>query len=270
MSIPLFPVRHKQKQFSELIATATKPYAYWSFATSASETISTPSTSIGSKTSSGTPDFATTAGRITLDNSTYYTFDDSTTANTGLAALLNLGAGAILVAATVNINASETGQSCILSVHTGAGPNWRLGVTKNTTWRHDINLAMDAETSVTQYAGSSNEFASGTDVNLVWLIDNRSGVWTLYRWNNGTSLTGATWSGNANRGPCTFASAVTKRVRIGSDSAGTPGSLFWGSLRRLHVVNYGTGGPPSRINDIVASLHANNNRPTRLLLESIQ
>lgn len=252
------------KTRESLIAASTLPFAYWSFATDKSEIINTTGTTFPNKTASGTADFSTTPGRLTLDNSSYYTFDSAD--NAGLRSLLNLAEGTIMVFATVNINPSETGQSTVLSVHTGAGPNWRLAVTKGTTWRHDVSIAFDSDTSVTQYAGSSNDFAASTDVNLVWLLDNRVGAKQLYRWNNGTALAGASWAG---KGACSYDSGPTQRVRMGADSAGTPVSLFWGSIRRLGVVNYGTDGPPARINDIVAELHRRNNVPGRLLLESL-
>lgn len=253
-----------QRLPQELLAAATKPFAHWSFATSSDETYNTTGTAFSAKTATGTADFSTAPGRLTLDNSSYYTFNDPT--NAGLRELLNLAEGTILVAATVNMNASETLQATVLNVHVGAGPSWRLAVSKATTFRHDCSIAFDGDTSVTQYAGAANEFAAGTDVNLVWLLDNRVGAKQLYRWNNGTALGGASWAG---KGACSYDSGQTQRVRIGADGAGTPTSVFWGSVRRLSVVNYGTDGPPARINDIVAELHANDSRPGRLLLESL-
>lgn len=251
------------KPLSSLIESATVPMLYWNFATGAVETINTTGTALPALTAFGTPTYAN--GALVLDNASYYTYD--THDNAGLRAALDLQEGVILMWARVNINALETtGQCHMLSVHAGAGPQIRFNINVNTSNRPDIWLAHDGDTSATQYAGASNEFADATDTNICLLVDNRVGVKGLSRWVDGVAKTGSTWAG---KGALSYDLGPTQRVRIGSDAAFTPGNTFYGTLRRMGVINFGTS-LPANINEIVQSLHQSNCIPTRELLEALQ
>lgn len=251
------------KPLSSLVDSATVPMLYWNFAEDAVETINTTGTALPALTAGGTPTYAN--GALVLDDSSYYTYD--TYDNAGLRAVFDLQEGVILMWARVNIDASATtGQCHMLSVHAGAGPQLRFNINVNTSNRPDIWMAFDGDTSGTQYAGASNEFADATDTNICLLVDNRVGVKALSRYVDGVSKTGSTW---ATKGAMTYDSGLTKAVRIGADSAGTAGNTYFGTLRRMGAVNFGTN-LPSNITDIVQSLHQSNGIPTRELLEALQ
>lgn len=251
------------KGVANYLGRATKPYAFWNAASAASITSPLSNKTHGTITVTGAEDFATKAQWSTLADSTYYTYSDFST--TDLAALFQLGEGVMLWWASVNMDATATGQNHMLAIGAGAGPQIRFNISKATSWRPDVWLAFDGETSATQYGGATNEFANATDTNVALLLDNRSGVKQLYRYVNGANVAGVAF--NANSG-LTLSNAVTKRIRIGADALNTPGSTFFGAFRRMGLVNYGTT-MPTRINDIIAELHAMNSALTPLLARSL-
>lgn len=250
-----------------ILGDATVPYAYWNFqnATSAATALYTNKT-LGALTAFGTPSYASRAGWVTLDDASGYTFDNYSTAD--LTALFELGQGIMLFAASVNMNALATTQNHLLSIGAGAGPQLRFSLATNTTWRPDVWIAFDGQTSATQYAGGTNEVAAATDTNIVLLIDNRVGVKTLYRYVNGTNLNGSSWSGTNPAGSVTMSQVVTKRIRLFADANNSPGSTFYGACRRMWLVNYGTT-MPTRINDIVQELNQYSGIPSPVLAQSL-
>lgn len=246
------------------LSRASKPWAFWTGHDSASVTATARTNkTLGTITATGSEDFATKVNWCTLNDSTYYTFASYST--TDLMTLFTLGEGVMLWWASVNMNSSATGQNHLLAIGAGAGEHMRFSISKATSWRPDVWIAFAGDSSATQYAGGSNEFASSTDTNVALVVDNRPGYKGLFRYVNGVNVDGVTW---ASKGTCNPANAPTKRIRIGADAAGSPGSTFYGAWRRMGLVNYGAS-MPDRINDIVQELHANNSALGLLLARSL-
>lgn len=259
-----FPVA--LRPVSGLLGAAVKPYVYWDFGTG----VATPTRSnrtLPGVTATNTPAFTSgTGGRdgwVTLDDTEYYTFDAYDTQ--AVRDVFNLGEGVMLFWARVNVVAASTGQQHLLSIGAGAGPHIRFNVAKSTSFRPDVWLAFDGDTSATQYAGGSNEFAGDTDTNVAILIDNRPGVKTLYRYVNGANVNGTTWSG---KGALTIANAPTQRIRMFADALNTPGSTYQGAVQRMGLVNFGAD-MPTRINSIIQGLHDLNGSIPAVLAQSM-
>lgn len=245
------------------LQAARTPFIYWDFTSSAAPLLT--NRAFPSLTPTGSPDFATRAGWVTLDDTSYYTA--SQYATDGMKALFDLGEGAMLFWARVNVAAASSGQQHLLSIGAGAGPQIRFNIGKSSTFRPDVWIAFDGDASATQYAGGSNEFAGDTDTNVALLIDNRAAVKTLYRYVNGANLGGTTWSG---KGACTPSNAVTQRVRIFADALNTAGSTLQGAVHNMGLVNFGTVLPePWRINDIIQDLHVYNGQVPAVLAGSL-
>lgn len=248
--------------FSKFSGELSKPMVHWPMGSAATPTVGGP---LPELTGTGSPSFAARAGWLTLADTNY--FESSDFVNETLQEVFDLQEGVLLVSFQVNIHASATGQDKILSLGQGGGPALWVGVSKATTWRPDVNINFDGETTGTPtlYAGASNEFAAGVDTNICMIIDNRPTAKGLSRFVNGVSVTGSTWAG---KGALSY-SNLSGRWRFGADAAGVAGSNFYGAFRRVTAVNFGTE-LPSNINGIVQSLHQSNSRPTRELLLAVQ
>jgi len=244
-------------------AETSRPFLYWPMAVDEKPLYGGTASGmpdLPTLTGTGSPSYATRAGWLTLDDTSYYTSTDF--ANAQMARVFDLQEGILLVSFQATVASGATGQNKVLSLGAGGAPALWIGVSTATSYRPDVAINFDGDTAGTPpiYAGASNEFAAATDTNITLLIDNRPAVKGLSRFVNGTSVTGATWAG---KGALSWAN-MTGRWRIGADAAGTAASTFNGAFRRLLCVNFGTT-MPSNINGLIQSLHQSNCRPTREL-----
>jgi hypothetical protein len=254
---------------SALFATASKPFAWFNFAASGAATKALGS--VSALTSTGA-DHATRAGWLTLNGSSQY-YTAPTYLEAALQAAFDLGQNALLLTAQVNVlTGADTAQDYLLHVGTGVSSNYSWVVQRSSTassgqiCTHYLNAAFDSDSAASGYSGGANAFTVNADTNLALLIDNRSEVKRVYQYANGVQFGTAVFP---NKGACTYASAPTKRLRIGGTAAGSPTNLYLGALRRFGAWNFGTS-MPSNINQVIHSMHQSNCIPTLALLRSLQ
>lgn len=254
---------------SALFATASKPFAWWNFATDGAPTRALGS--ISTLTGASTPDHGTRAGWWTNDGAEHYTAP--TYLEPALEDAFDLGENVVLAWAQVNLaTGADTAQDYLLHVGTGAQNNWSWTVSRSSTGSsgqictHFVNVAFSGDASAAAYSGGANAFSVNTDSNILVILDNRPGEKRVYQYANGIQFGTASFAG---KGACNYAGASTGRLRIGATAAGSPTNIYLGALRRLGVVNFGQTMPRT-MNQIVHSLNQSNGVPTLPLLRAVQ